>query len=39
LGVSLDAITNELEAAGIQSFVDAFNRLLDSIDNKRQALS
>jgi len=39
LGVSLDAITDELEAAGIQSFVDAFDRLLESIDGKRQSLS
>ena len=39
MGVSLDAITEELEIAGIQSFVEAFERLLASIDSKRQALS
>lgn len=39
LGISLDAITDELEQAGIQSFVEAFDRLLKSIDSKRQALS
>ncbi len=39
LGVSLEAITDELETAGIQSFVEAFERLLESIDGKRQALS
>jgi len=38
LGISLDAITDDLEAAGIQSFVDAFDRLLESIDGKRAAL-
>ena len=39
LGISLDAITNDLEKAGIQSFVDAFDRLLTPIDSKRKALS
>jgi len=39
LGISLDAITADLEKAGIKSFVEAFDRLLDSINSKRQALS
>ncbi len=39
LGISLDDITNELETAGIQSFVEAFDRLLESIDDKRKALN
>ena len=39
LGISLDAITEDLENAGIKSFVEAFDRLLESIDGKRQALS
>jgi len=39
LGISLDAITTDLEKAGIQSFVEAFDRLLASIDSKRKALS
>jgi len=38
LGISLDAVTDELEAAGIQSFVDAFDRLLESLDGKRKSL-
>lgn len=39
LGISLDDITNELETGGIQSFVEAFDRLLESIDEKRKALN
>lgn len=39
LGISLDAITEDLEKAGIESFAEAFDRLLESIDGKRKALS
>ncbi len=39
LGISLDGITDKLEKAGIDSFVDAFNRLLQSIDDKRTRLA
>ncbi|MBX2835372.1 MAG: transaldolase [Gammaproteobacteria bacterium] len=39
LGVSLDTITEELEQAGIKSFADAFDRLLASINSKKQALA
>jgi len=39
LGISLEKITQDLENAGIKSFVEAFDRLLESIDGKRQALS
>lgn len=39
LGVSLDNITEELEVAGIQSFADAFERLLASIESKKQRLA
>ena len=39
LGVSLSGITNELETAGIASFAQAFERLLQSIDAKRKRLA
>ncbi len=39
LGVSLTDITNELETAGIASFAEAFDRLLQSIDDKRKRLA
>ncbi len=39
LGISLAEITLELEAAGIQSFSDAFDRLMQSIDDKRKRLA
>lgn len=39
LGVSLSTITDDLEAAGIKSFADAFDRLLESIQTKRQSLN
>ena len=39
LGISLTDITNDLETAGIASFADAFDRLLQSIDDKRKRLA
>ena len=39
LDISLGKITDELEAAGIKSFADAFDRLLESIKTKRQSLN
>jgi len=39
LGVALGEITNQLETAGIASFAEAFDRLLQSIDDKRKRLA
>ena len=39
LGISLPQITEQLEADGIKSFEEAFERLLLSIANKRQELA
>lgn len=39
LGINLKAITDDLEAAGIESFAEAFDRLLQSIDDKRKRLA
>ena len=39
LGVSLGDITTDLENAGIASFAEAFDRLLQSIDDKRKRLA
>jgi len=39
LGISLTDITDQLEAEGIQSFVDAFDRLLEVLANKRKAVA
>jgi len=39
LGVSLNDITDALEAAGIESFAEAFERLLQSINDKRKRLA
>jgi len=39
LGVALNEITDELEDAGVKSFADAFDRLLQSIAQKRSALA
>ena len=39
LGISLNDITAELESAGIKSFADAFDRLLASLQDKRQRLA
>lgn len=37
-GVDLDAITDKLEADGVQQFVEAFERLISVIADKQQAL-
>ncbi|MCL4151679.1 UNVERIFIED_CONTAM: hypothetical protein GTU68_051240 [Idotea baltica] len=39
LGVSLTNITDDLETAGIASFAEAFDRLLQSIEDKRKRLA
>ncbi|MFT6306034.1 MAG: flagellar capping protein FliD [Halioglobus sp.] len=39
LGVSLNDITDKLEADGITSFVDAFNRLLKVLSEKRKVVA
>lgn len=39
LGISLNEITDTLEADGITSFVEAFDRLLAVLDEKRKAVS
>lgn len=39
LGISLDEITDELEAAGIRSFAEAFERLLASLDEERKRVA
>lgn len=39
LGISLGNITDGLETAGIESFAEAFDRLLQSISDKRKRLS
>jgi len=39
VGISLSDITADLEAAGIQSFAEAFDRLLTSLKEKRQRLA
>lgn len=39
LGISLSDITDSLEAAGIQSFAEAFDRLLGVLAEKRQSVS
>ena len=38
-GISLEKITDDLEKAGIESFADAFDRLLKSISDKRARLA
>jgi len=38
LGIDLTAITGELEADGVASFADAFDRLLSAIDEKCRAI-
>ncbi|MEE9320916.1 MAG: transaldolase [Granulosicoccus sp.] len=37
LGISLNTITDKLEQAGIQSFAEAFDRLLTSLADKRKS--
>lgn len=39
LGISLNDITDSLEVAGIESFAEAFDRLLQSIADKRKRLA
>ena len=39
LGISLDDITDTLEADGIASFADAFERLLASLDDERKKVA
>ena len=39
LGISLNDITDQLEADGITSFVEAFDRLLDVLGEKRKAVA
>ena len=39
LGIALNDITDTLEADGIQSFVEAFNRLLTVLADKRTAVA
>lgn len=38
-GINLTAITDQLEADGLQSFSDAFDRLMDSIAEKRKVMA
>ncbi|HMF25646.1 MAG TPA: bifunctional transaldolase/phosoglucose isomerase [Pseudolabrys sp.] len=38
LGISIDAITTQLTAEGVQQFADAFDKLLGSLARKRAAL-
>lgn len=37
LGISMDAVTNQLEVEGVQSFSDAFTVLLKAVGSRRQA--
>jgi transaldolase/glucose-6-phosphate isomerase len=37
LGISMEKVTAELEAEGVQSFADAFNSLLKTLDERRLA--
>ena len=39
LGISLDDVTDKLEADGIASFADAFDRLLASLDEERKKVA
>jgi transaldolase len=39
LGISLNDITDKLEADGVTSFVEAFYRLLDVLGEKRNAVA
>jgi transaldolase len=38
LGVDLDAITDELQVAGVASFAQAFEGLMSSVSGKRESL-
>ncbi len=37
LGINLDEITERLEAEGVQKFIKSFNRLMNTLEKKRQA--
>jgi len=39
LGINLTSITDQLEVDGLQSFSDAFDRLMDSIAEKRKVMA
>ena len=39
LGINLNQITEQLESEGLQSFADAFDRLMNSINEKRKPLA
>ena len=39
LGINLNQITEQLESEGLQSFADAFDRLMNSINEKRKHLA
>src|SRR5512138_1523269 len=36
-GISMDAVTQELEDEGVKSFIDAFAQLMETIDERRQS--
>ncbi len=38
LGISMDAVTAELEAEGVKSFADAFTALLQTVEERRKAV-
>ena len=38
LGISMDTVTEELEAEGVKSFADSFTALLQTIEERRQAI-
>jgi transaldolase len=37
-GISLDQVTEELEADGVKKFADSFEQLLDTIEARRKQL-
>ena len=39
LGISLPAVTDELEREGVDAFADAFTGLLDAVEARRRAVS
>lgn len=39
IGISLDAITNQLQIDGVKAFADSLDRLLDALEEKRKKLS
>jgi hypothetical protein len=38
LGISMDVVTDELEAEGVKAFVDAYTALLQTVDERRKAV-